>query len=91
MIETSQMWDESEVNIVPNSNVDVLKVKALIVENKLNNSEFGKLMGWGKNTTTSRLNDDIEKRSRWTVEDVINACNLLHITKDKEKCNIFLS
>ena len=67
--------------------LDANLLKAAIVRNGMTQGEFAKAIGIAQNTLTSRLSGT----SVFNLDEVDKACEVLYITDNCEKCNIFLS
>ena len=66
--------------------VDAKKLKGLIVLSGKTQKEVAKEVGMSTNTLSNKINGNRE----FTVGEVINICNILHITDNAEKAQIFL-
>jgi DNA-binding XRE family transcriptional regulator len=65
-------------------NTNLLRGK--IVANGLTQEQIAAQMNMSKNTFSSKING----KSSFSIAEVLQLCKILHITDDKEKCEIFL-
>lgn len=66
--------------------MNINKLKGRITEKGYTIGRFGEEIGLGKNTITSRLSG----RTSFTLSEVDKICDILEISSNKEKCDIFL-
>lgn len=66
--------------------VDTQKLKGLIVSAGMTQKEVAKEAGMSTNTLSNKINGTRD----FTVGEVIKICDILHITENAEKAQIFL-
>ena len=66
--------------------LDTLKLKGKIVEAGMTQGELAEKIGISQNT----LSRKIAGRRDFTIGEIDRICDVLHITENEQKCQIFL-